>query len=41
MSFISEIEQVVRFLDEFNAEYILLHCNSTYPAPFQDINLKF
>jgi sialic acid synthase SpsE/sugar phosphate isomerase/epimerase len=41
MSFVSEIEQVVRFLDEFNAEYVLLHCNSTYPAPFQDINLKF
>lgn len=41
MSFISEIEQLVQFLNEINALYILLHCNSTYPAPYQDINLNF
>lgn len=41
MSFLSEIEQVVRLLEEQEANFILLHCNSTYPAPYQDINLNF
>ncbi len=41
MSFVSEIEQVVDFLKKRNAEYILLHCNSTYPAPHHDVNLNF
>src|SRR3989344_5347902 len=41
MSFVSEIEQLVDFLKKKNAEYILLHCNSTYPAPHHDVNLNF
>lgn len=41
MSFVSEIEQLVQFLDKINASYALLHCNSTYPAPYHDINLNF
>src|SRR3989344_355165 len=41
MSFVSEIEQVVDFLNKINASYALLHCNSTYPAPYHDINLNF
>ncbi len=41
MSFVSEIEQVVQFLKKVNAQYILLHCNSTYPAPYHDVNLNF
>jgi len=41
MSFVSEIERLVEFLGEIRAQYILLHCNSTYPAPYHDINLKF
>jgi sugar phosphate isomerase/epimerase len=32
---------VVSYLDKRNANYALLHCNSTYPAPFQDINLRW
>ena len=41
MSLISEIEQLVEFLKKANAQYILFHCNSTYPAPYHDINLNF
>lgn len=41
MSFLSEIEQLVTFLRLIKAKYILLHCNSTYPAAFSDVNLTF
>ncbi len=41
MSFVSEIEHLVRFLEKIKAQFILLHCNSTYPAPYHDVNLKF
>lgn len=41
MSTISEIEKTVGFLKERNVDFALLHCNSTYPAPFKDINLRF
>lgn len=41
MSYLSEIEQVVKFLEEQEVNFILLHCNSTYPALYQDLNLNF
>lgn len=41
MSFVSEIEELVNFLRKVNAEFVLLHTNSTYPAPYHDINLNF
>ncbi|OYD94321.1 acetylneuraminic acid synthetase [Nostoc sp. 'Peltigera membranacea cyanobiont' 213] len=41
MSKESEIIDAVRVLKSLGAEYILLHCNSTYPAPFKDINLNY
>jgi sialic acid synthase SpsE/sugar phosphate isomerase/epimerase len=37
----SEIINTVKVLQEVGAQYILLHCNSTYPAPFKDINLAY
>mgnify|MGYP001478367424 CR=1 FL=1 len=36
-----EIQVTVDFLNKRQADYILLHCNSTYPAPFRDINLNW
>jgi sialic acid synthase SpsE/sugar phosphate isomerase/epimerase len=41
MSRIEEVEFTVNFLKERQAEFALLHCNSTYPAAFNDINLRF
>lgn len=37
----NEIRQGIAFLKSLNVPYILLHCNSTYPAPFKDINLVY
>jgi len=36
-----EIKDSVAVLKASGAQYVLLHCNSTYPAPFKDINLKY
>ena len=41
MSTPEEIKKSVEFLNNRKAEFALLHCNSTYPAPFEDINLKW
>jgi sialic acid synthase SpsE/sugar phosphate isomerase/epimerase len=41
MSRMEEVEFTVHFLKERKAEFALLHCNSTYPAAFNDINLRF
>jgi len=41
MSRMEEVEITVDFLKKRKAEFALLHCNSTYPAAFEDINLRF
>ncbi len=41
MSSEEEIKISANFLNKKKAQYALLHCNSTYPAPFQDINLNW
>lgn len=41
MSRMDEVEYTVGFLKERGAEFALLHCNSTYPTAFEDINLRF
>lgn len=41
MSSMEEVEVTVNFLKERKAEFALLHCNSTYPTAFEDINLRF
>ena len=41
MSTEEEIREAVKLLQISGAEYVMLHCNSTYPAPFRDINLKY
>lgn len=41
MSRKEEIDETVEFLIRHNADFALLHCNSTYPAPFKDINLRY
>ena len=41
MSTRQEVQTTVDFLNQRGAQFILLHCNSTYPAPFHDIQLKW
>lgn len=41
MSTDSEIADAVALLRRRGAQFALLHCNSTYPAPFKDINLRY
>jgi N-acetylneuraminate synthase len=41
MSEESEIIEAVRLLKSLGAPIALLHCNSTYPAPYKDINLHY
>nr|WP_249132321.1 N-acetylneuraminate synthase family protein [Bradyrhizobium diazoefficiens] len=41
MSTTEEIKAAAKFLDERNASYVLLHCQSTYPAALHNIHLRF
>lgn len=41
MSTESEIKDTVILLKRYGSPFIFLHCNSTYPAPFKDVNLKY
>jgi N-acetylneuraminate synthase len=41
MSTEDEIRQSVGVLRGSGAQFALLHCNSTYPAPFKDVNLRY
>jgi sialic acid synthase SpsE/sugar phosphate isomerase/epimerase len=41
MSSENEILEAVKLLKRHNAPFVLLHCNSTYPAPFKDIHLEY
>lgn len=37
----SEVIAATQLLKRLGAKFALLHCNSTYPAPFKDINLRY
>jgi sialic acid synthase SpsE/sugar phosphate isomerase/epimerase len=41
MSTESEIIEATHVLQVHGAAYALLHCNSTYPAPYKDVNLRY
>jgi N-acetylneuraminate synthase len=41
MSSREEVQVTVDFLNHRNAAFVLLHCNSTYPAPLHDIQLRW
>lgn len=41
MSCEQEIIAVVDILKSFGSSFCLLHCNSTYPAPFESLNLNY
>ncbi len=41
MATLHEIECAVDYLNSLKADFALLHCVSTYPAPFEALNLRF
>lgn len=41
MSTEAEIRQSVAFLKSKGANIVILHCNSTYPTPFKDVNVSY
>jgi N-acetylneuraminate synthase len=41
MSTEEEIQKIISHLNSMRAKFALLHCNSTYPAPFHGINLNY
>ncbi|MBN1449907.1 MAG: N-acetylneuraminate synthase family protein [Anaerolineales bacterium] len=41
MSDEDEIIQAVNLLKHLGAQYVLLNCNSAYPPPFKDVNLRY
>ena len=41
MSTEREIREAADLLNSRAANYVMLHCNSSYPAPFSDINLNY
>jgi N-acetylneuraminate synthase len=41
MSFEQEIIETINLVKHLGAPYVLLNCNSTYPAPFKDLNIKY
>jgi sialic acid synthase SpsE/sugar phosphate isomerase/epimerase len=36
-----EVLDGIALIQNTGTPYVLLHCNSTYPAPFRDVNLKY
>ena len=42
MSTLEEVDQAVQTIKDANSncQYSILHCNSSYPAPIEDLNLK-
>ncbi len=41
MSTHEEVLRTVADLDRSGADYALLHCSSTYPTPFEEVNLRY
>jgi len=40
MSTLDELDQAVAVLEKHASQYVLMHCNSSYPAKLDELNLK-
>jgi sialic acid synthase SpsE/sugar phosphate isomerase/epimerase len=36
-----EIKRTVKYFNDKHTLYVMLHCNSTYPTPYRDVNLLY
>ena len=36
-----EIKKIAKYLNDRNVVFTMLHCNSTYPTPYKDLNLLY
>ena len=41
MSTEAEIKRAAKYLNDRHVSFIMLHCNSTYPTPYRDVNLNY
>jgi N-acetylneuraminate synthase len=41
MSTLDEIDHAVELLDKHASQFVLLHCNSSYPSEYSELNLSF
>ena len=40
MSTFEEIDKAVGILEKYSSQYVLMHCNSAYPAPLKELNIN-
>ncbi len=40
MAYLSEVDETVRAIQKYNTQLAILHCISTYPASFNELNLR-
>jgi len=40
MSTLEEIDRAVEIIEKYHANYVLMHCNSAYPTPHDELNIN-
>ena len=40
MSTLEEVDNAYNLIIKYNSNLVIMHCNSTYPAPIEELNLK-
>ena len=40
MSSLEEVDQAYEIITKYHSNFVIMHCNSTYPAPINELNLN-